>query len=73
MNSNKDDNFVFWEQNYDGTNDRPSDKIDRIEIINHAGNQYQKGRLVVAYKGKDFKELDFSLQDDGRTLKIFLS
>lgn len=50
------------------------DKITRLEVINHAENDRTKGRLLVLYQELgDFKVLDFSLQDGGRTLKIFLS
>ena len=49
-------------------------KIDRLEIINHAKNDKAIGRLLTLYKElKDFKSLEFSVQDDGKTLKIFLN
>lgn len=48
-------------------------EITRFEVINHAKNDRQIGRLLVMYRElKDFGELTFSLQDDGKTLKIFL-
>jgi len=50
-------------------------KIDRIEIINHAGtSEYINfGRCFGAFKElNDFNSLVFSLQDDNKTLKIFL-
>ena len=50
-------------------------KITRLEVINHASvlNGYSIGRLLVLHKLLgDFKSLEFSLQDDGKTLKIFL-
>lgn len=49
------------------------EKINRIEVINHAKNDKPIGRLLVLYKELgDFEEVDFSVQDDGQTLKIFL-
>ena len=50
-----------------------SDKINRIEVINHAKNDKPIGRLLVLYKELGhFEEVEFSVQDDGQTLKIFL-
>ena len=50
------------------------EKIDRLEIINHATNDKAIGRLLTLYKElKHFKSLEFSVQDDGKTLKIFLN
>lgn len=68
------DDFIFWEHNYslDDRKDRIK-KINRVEFINHAENKYDKGRLVTVYKSKDFENLEFSIQDDGETLKIFIS
>ena len=49
------------------------EEINRIEVINHAKNDKPIGRLLVLYKKLgDFEEVDFSVQDDGQTLKIFL-
>ena len=51
------------------------DKIDRIEIINHAGTseRLNYGRCFGAFKElNDFGSLEFSLQDGKKTLKIFL-
>ena len=48
-------------------------KIDRLEVINHAKNDKDLGRLLVLYKELGhFDSLDFELQDDDKTLKIFL-
>ena len=48
-------------------------KINRIEIINHASNDHPIGRLLVLYKEMfDFEGVEISIQDGGRTLKIFL-
>ena len=50
-----------------------SEIITRIEVINHAENEYRTGRLLTLYKMlKDFDSLEFSVQDNGTTLKIFL-
>ena len=49
------------------------EKINRLEIINHAKNDKAVGRLLTLYKElKHFNSLEFSVQDDGETLKIFL-
>jgi hypothetical protein len=49
------------------------DDITRIEVINHAKNKLPTGRLVVLLKDmEDFDEIEVSVQDDGKTLKIFL-
>jgi hypothetical protein len=49
------------------------DKISRVEIINHAtNNDHRFGRLLSLHKDIDFKGLEISIQDDGRTMKIFL-
>jgi hypothetical protein len=48
-------------------------KITRIEIINHAKNSYPIGRLITLYKELgDFDVAEISMQDGGRTMKIFL-
>jgi hypothetical protein len=48
-------------------------KLDRLEIINHAKNDKAVGRLLTLYKELEhFNDLEFSVQDDGKTLKIFL-
>ena len=50
-----------------------TEKINRLEIINHAKNNRSIGRLLSLYGDLgDFKGLEFSIQDDGKTLKIFL-
>ena len=49
------------------------DKISRIEIINHATNNgFAFGRLLSLYQDINFKSLEISIQDGGRTMKIFL-
>lgn len=47
--------------------------ITRFEIINHAQNKYEKGRLKTFRIEADFKEIQVSIQDDGKTLKVFLA
>lgn len=42
--------------------------VTRLEIIDHANG---KGRILVMNTGS-FKELQFSYQDEGKTLKVFL-
>ena len=50
-----------------------TEKINRLEIINHAKNNRSIGRLLSLYGDLgDFNSLEFSIQDDGNTLKIFL-
>ena len=44
----------------------PKDSITRLEVIQHSPPH--NGR---AYTNYNVKDLEFSLQDDGRTLKIF--
>jgi len=44
-----------------------------IEVINHYSNKNSLGRLLVLYKELgDFDDIELSLQDDNKTLKIFL-
>lgn len=47
--------------------------VKRLEIINHAKNNLEIGRILTLRAGKDFTVLDASIQDDGLTIKIFLS
>ena len=42
--------------------------VTRFEVIDHANG---KGRVLVMDTGS-FKEIQFSYQDDGKTLKVFL-
>ena len=49
------------------------EKITRLEIINHAKNDRQIGRLLTLHKSLgDFNSIEIQLQDGGKTLKIFL-
>ena len=51
-----------------------AEKITRLEVINHAKNDKPIGRILTLYKElNDFDFLELELQDQGRTLKIFLS
>lgn len=53
--------------------DTDLEKISRIEVINHAKNRYSFGRLLTLYKeSEDFDSIEISIQDDGRTIKIFI-
>lgn len=48
-------------------------KITRLEVINHAKNDNPTGRILTLYQELgDFKSIELSFQDGGRTLKIFL-
>ncbi len=48
--------------------------ITRFELINHATNKHNLGRLITLYKSMgDFGGISFSVQDNGRTLKVFIS
>ena len=48
-------------------------KITRLEVINHAKNDRLVGRILTLYQELgDFKSIELSYQDGGRTLKIFL-
>jgi len=58
-----------------GTSKLEIGKINRLEVINHAGTSQhiQFGRALTAYKELgDFSSLTMSIQDGGQTLKIFL-
>lgn len=48
-------------------------KITRLEVINHATDNHPIGRLLTLYKElDDFDHIELSVQDGGKTLKIFL-
>ncbi len=50
------------------------EKVTRFEVINHGNNKKPIGRLLTLYKElEDFNEVELSFQDDGKTLKIFIS
>ena len=46
---------------------QPIDKVTRFEVIDHS--KKMRGRYVVEYGIK----VEVSIQDDGRTMKIFLN
>lgn len=49
------------------------EKINRLEVINHAKNRLPIGRVLTLYKElNDFDSIEISIQDDGRTMKIFI-
>jgi len=49
-------------------------EITRLEVINHAKNDYPVGRILTLYQELgDFKSIELSYQDGKRTLKIFLN
>lgn len=60
--------------NYDSIPEQPKEvEITRLEVINHAKNDYPVGRILTLYKELgDFNILELSYQDGKRTLKIFL-
>ena len=50
-------------------------KITRLEVINHATAEQgiPIGRVLTLYKEMgDFNTIEFSIQDSGKTIKIFL-
>ena len=48
--------------------------VNRLEVINHAENSHGTGRLLTMYKSMgDFSAIELDFQDDGKTLKIFIS
>lgn len=48
------------------------DKVNRIEVINHVKDTPSKGRVFVHYLEVN-AEVECQLQDDNKTLKIFLT
>lgn len=54
-------------------NNIQTEKINRVEVINHAKNDKPVGRILTLYKElNDFDSIDIEIQDGGKTLKIFL-
>lgn len=50
-----------------------TEKINRIEVINHTSNDHPIGRLLTLYKEmNDFDNVEIDIQDGGRAMKIFL-
>jgi hypothetical protein len=61
-----------WEQERNEEN--KLSQVTRLEVINHAENYLPIGRVITLYKKyNDFNKIDFEYQDDGKTLKIFIS
>lgn len=45
-----------------------------MEVINHASNDHRIGRLLILHQEfGDFNGIEISIQDEGKTLKIFLN
>jgi hypothetical protein len=60
------------QEQYD-LNKEKKNKITRLEVINHAKNNHSIGRILTLYKELgDFNSIEMSMQDDGKTMKIFL-
>jgi hypothetical protein len=58
-----------------GTSRLDTSKLTRLEVINHAGTSehIRYGRAFSAHKELgEFDTLSISIQDNGRTIKIFL-
>lgn len=55
-----------------------TDKLNRLEIIDHREDSFgqSSGRTVIvggpAYNERQLAHIELSVQDDGRTLKIFI-
>jgi len=48
--------------------------VTRFEVINHAKNSMRVGRIMTLHKEMNqFIDIELSYQDEGRTLKVFLS
>jgi hypothetical protein len=52
-------------------------EVNRVEIINHGNNTHPFGRFLVMKtkelnEGNSINSFEFSIQDDGKTLKIFI-
>lgn len=51
-----------------------NNKVNRIEVINHADNRLQIGRIVTLHQALgEFNHIEMQYQDNGKTLKIFIS
>ena len=49
-----------------------TDKVNRLEVINHSDNNLPIGLAFVFY-AKEGEEIKLEYQDDGRTIKIFIT
>lgn len=48
-------------------------KVTRFEVIDHRTGELRNGRVFAIKILESEDRIEFSLQDDGRTLKVFLS
>ncbi len=46
--------------------------VNRVEVIDHRKAAGDKNRHVIAPASDAMCDVDFSLQDDGKTLKVFI-
>lgn len=53
----------------DGMKTIDTEKVDRFEVIDGNGRAYVRGSIY----NLPFQKIDLSYQDDGRTLKVFLT
>ena len=49
---------------------QPTDKVNRIEVIDHSDTNKAKDNRARAYQKHNAKSVEIQLQDDGKTLKI---
>ena len=47
-----------------------TEKVTRVEVIDHRRESKEQGRVFTAWD--DAMAIDLSLQDNGRTLKVFV-
>ncbi len=47
--------------------------LNRVEVIDHTKSVDDGGGRAYVFWENEKKDVEFSLQDDGRTLKIFIS
>lgn len=53
-------------------NNKDFSNVTRVEVINHAINNEKIGRILSMYKEiGDFNFVEMSIQDNGKTMKIF--
>jgi predicted transcriptional regulator len=46
--------------------------LNRVEVIDHTKSVDDRGGRAYVYWEKENKEVEFSIQDKGKTLKIFI-
>ena len=72
-NIHTEDTINFTFENYYNMENETKPEITRLEVINHATNDRPIGRILTLYQELgDFKSIELSFQDGGKTLKIFL-